>query len=283
MTKISDYKAELLQRVQAAASEKLGSGTEQLLDLAESDNKIMALIERLADPATSAVDQINAMNTLSAVSIFSKVLPTRSADLTNALRGLINSSNAEVQRQALSLLSIKGDEVAQDYLRAELKSEKPEAEKSVPTHQAITMLGLHIKSIEKNLLLSIAQNPPDNESLFQAVRHLPADAETVGVLTRILQDESKPLATRALIPGIVNNVDPKGFATIAKRMLEEQGAASEIAPYLARGVASIEPDKDQKEVEEAREVIRSMAPTGPASFQQAAGQLTLPAGAQSNE
>ena len=145
------------------------------------------------------------------------------------------------------------------------------------------MLSAHDNASDKKLLLAIAQNPPDDASLIQAIRHLPADADTTPVLTKILQDESKPLAARALIPDIVNNFDPGGFSSIAKRMLEEQGAATEIAPYLARGVASIEPNKDQKEIEDARAVIRSMAPTGPDLFKEAASELTRPAGALSND
>lgn len=275
MTKISDYKAQLLQKVQEAG-DQLDSGAQKMLDLAGSDEQIVALIERLANPATSVNDQLSAINTLGVVSIFSKVLPTRSADLTNALRGLINSPDAEVRRQALSYLSLMGDEIAQQHLRTELESDKPEAEKSVPTHQAISMLGMDEKAVDKALLQAIAQNPPDEESLVQAVRHLPADADTAAVLMEILQDESKPIAARSLVPDIVNNVDPGGFAICAKRMLEEQGAEGEIAPFLARGVAGIRADNKQKEVEETKAVVRSLASAGPTSFQQAASQLMPP-------
>jgi hypothetical protein len=272
MTKISDYKAQLLQQVEKA-SDQLNSGTQEILDLAGSDEQIDALIKRLKDPATPAAEQISAISTLAAVSIFSKVLSTRSADLTNALRGLIYSPDAEVRRQALSYLSLRGDEVAQQHLRSELQSGKPEAEKSVPTYQAIAMLGVDKKAIDKALLLAIAKNPPDDKSLVQAVRHLPADKDTAGVLMGILQDDSKPIAARALIPDIVNNVDPGGFTAYAKRKLEEQGADSEIAPFLASGVANIQPDKDQHQVEETKTLIRSLTSGGPDSFLRAAMPL----------
>ena len=273
MTKASDYLATRLQQVQEASGQ-LNSGAQDMLDLAGSDEQIASLIKLLANPATSAADQISAISALAAVSIFSKVLPTRSADLTNALRGLINSPNPEVRRQALSYLSLRKDEVAQQHLRSELQSGKPEAEKSVPTYQAIAMLGADAKAIDKSLLLAIAKNPPDDESLVQAVRHLPADKETAGVLLDILQDESKPIAARALIPDIVNNVDPSGFASYAKRKLEQHGADSEIAPFLASGVANIQADKNYKEVEETKAVVRSLAPEGSDAFQQAASQLS---------
>lgn len=275
MTTASEYKAQILQQIQEAGDQG-DPDVQKMLDLAGSDKQIVELIKRLEDPATSTADQLSAMNTLGVVSVFSKVLPTRAADLTNALRGLITSPDAEVRRQALSYLSLTGDEVAQKHLREELDSDKPEAEKSVPTHLAISMLGADEKAIDKARLLSIAQNPPDDESLFQAVRHLPADADTADVLMEILEDESKPIATRALVPDIVNNVDPGRFAATAKRMLESQGAESEIAPFLARGVAGIQPDKDQAEVEETKTLIRSLTPAGPDSFRRAARQLMPP-------
>jgi hypothetical protein len=272
MTKISNYKAQILRQVQEA-SDQMDSGSQSMLDLATSDERIAALIERLVDPATPAADQLSAIKNLGVVSIFSRVLPTRSADLTNALRGLIDSRDAEVRRQALSILSLIGDEIAQQHLRAELDSDKPEAEKSVPTHQAIAMLCADEKAIDKALLLAIAQNPPDDESLVQAVRHLPADTDTVGVLMEILQDESKPIAARALVPDIVNNADPSGFAAYAKRMLNEQGTESEIAPFLARGVAGIRAENSQREVEETKEVVRTLASSSSDTFKQAASQL----------
>lgn len=274
MTKISDYKAQLLQQVQTASGQ-LDPGALKMLHLAASDEQIAALIKRLANPATPVADQLSALKDLGVVSNFSKVLPTRSADLTNALRGLINSPDAEVRRQALSSLSLMGDEVAQQHLRSELESGKPEAEKSVPTYQAIAMLGADAKAIDKALLLAIAQNPPDDESLVQAVRHLPADKDTAGVLMGILQDESKPIAARALIPDIVNNVDPSGFVAYAKRKLEEQGAGSEIAPFLASGVANIQPDKNQDQIEEAKTLIRSLTSANP-DFLKAASLLLPP-------
>jgi len=79
MTKISDYKARLLQQVQEA-SDKLGSGGQKMLDVAGSDEQIDALIALLKNPATPVAEQLHALNTLGVVSIFSKVSPTRSAD-----------------------------------------------------------------------------------------------------------------------------------------------------------------------------------------------------------
>jgi len=92
----------------------------------------------------------------------------------------------------------------------------------------------------------------------------------------ILQDESKPISARALVPEIVNKVDPSGFANIAKQMLDDQGLESEIAPYLAQGVASIELEEGEEDVQNIKEQILSLAEEGPDSFKKAAKLLTRP-------
>lgn len=272
MVDSSQYKAKLLREVQ----EKGGSNyadTEFVTDLAANSERIGELVARLTDPSASAVDLVGTIVALKAVRNFSKVLPAYSADLTNALRGLIKSPDAEVRRQALSYLSISGDEIAQGHLLDELKSDLPEEQKSVPTHQAISMLSVHDKGIDKGLLMSIAKDPPDEESLLQAVRHLPADEETEVVLTQILQDETQPISVRALIPDMAGTFDPSGFSKIAKKMLEEQGADTEIAPYLARGMANVQSSAGQEDVEGTKRVIWSLADKGSASFKQAAELL----------
>ncbi len=275
MTKISDYKAQLLRQVREA-SDQFDSGAQRLLDLAGNDEKIAAVIERLNNPETPVADKLSAIKDLHVVGNFSKVLPTRSADLTNALRGLIKAPDPEVRRQALSYLSLIGDEIAQQHLRAELEADSPEAEKSVPTYQAIAMLSAHDKGIDKGLLLAIVQNPPDDESLVQAVRHLPADADTVAVLTGMLQDESKPIAARALVPEIVSQVDPDAFASVAKRMLEEQGTESEITPFLAQGIANIQTGSNSADFQEALAEIRALLMKGNARFNQTVDPGTPP-------
>lgn len=269
MTEISDYKAGLLQSAQGK-EEDISSGAERLRELATSHDRIKDLIARLSDPDAEAEDLVNVLNDLKIISNFSKLLSKYSAEVTNALRGLMNSENPEVRRQALSYLALTGDGVAIEHLRDELEASRPEAEKSVPTSQAIAMLSVHEKGIDKQLLLNVVQNPPDNASLVEAVRHLPADAETTTALVALLEDAEKPIAARALVPDLVNKVDPGAFARIARRVLEEEGSDSEIAPYLARGAASIQSEQATDDVDALIGMIERMADEGSQSFKKAA-------------
>lgn len=272
MTQTSDYKSRLLSKVQAKTAEA-DTGTQRFMTLAGSDDQIAEVIARLTDPEAGPKDQLAALGDLHVITNFSKVLPTRSADLTNALRGLIGSPDAEVRRQALSILSLMNDEIAQQHLRDALTDKRPEAEKLVPTYQAIAMLAAHEKGIDKKLLLDIVENPPDDESLVQAVRHIPADEETAAALTRVLADEKRPLAARALVPDIVNNVDPGGFAATARKVLEDEGPDSGIAPFLARGAAGIRTGDTVQRVEDLKLTIRRMMAQGPSAFREAADML----------
>lgn len=272
MTQISDYKAQLLQSTQGV-EEGIGTGAERLRALASDDDRIKELIARLSNPDTQTEDQINALNDLKIISNFSKTLPTYSAEIANALRGMMTAKDPEVRQQALSYLALTGDAVALQHLRDELQTSLPEAEKSVPTSQAIAMLSVYEKGVDKVLLLDVVKNPPDNASLVEAVRHLPADEETADALVALLEDAEKPIAARALVPDLVNKVDPDTFAKTAQRILEDEGSNSEIAPYLARGAASIQSEQTTDDVNALKSLIESMATESGPEFKKAAELL----------
>ena len=273
MADIPDYQAEIREQVQNSRASK-ERPLPKAIERAASEDEIGALIETLMKGDSSAQELRAALSELHVISNFSKIIPARSAELKNALRGLVRAQDVEVRKQALAYLTLTGDDVAEQYLREELQSGLPEAERMVPTHQAIAMLSTHRKAIDTELLLTIAQDPPDEESLIQAIRHLPANTETAEVLSNILKDDSKPIAARALVPELISKADPVNFAEIAKTMLKAEGAESEIAPYLARGVASIQPDLDEEAIEEIKAIVLSIAESGDAKFEQAARAIS---------
>ena len=115
------------------------------------------------------------------------------------------------------------------------------------------------------------QKPANDQSLLQAIRHLPADKDTADVLMGILQDKSKPIAARALIPDIVNNVDPSGFA--ASREMEARGTGrSQRDCAIPGGRRQCQPGKSQGR-SKTKTLIRSLIPASPNSFLRAAMPL----------
>jgi len=232
MSKAKDYKKTLRARVEAA-TDPATTGALDFVALAHDTEQVDALIETLTSDTVSKGDKLSALTRLQIIDMFSRALPTKSAKLIGAMRGLIQASDTEIRVQALKQLTLIEDEVAQEMLHEQLLSAAPEANKLVPTHMAIALLGLHEKSLDTTLLLEIAKSPPDEKSRFEAVRHLPVDDDTLPTLVGILTNNNMPARTRALVPQMISEFEPTQFLIVAEELLGDDGLDTEIASILA--------------------------------------------------
>jgi len=240
------------------ANENLEIGNKTILDLAGNEEEINKLIDNLSDENQSAEEKNHALHKLNAISIFSDVLPTKMPEYINALRGLLDAENPDIRLQAFSTLSAMKDEYAQEKLTEILNSDTKEEDKSIPTHNAIAMLGFDEKAVDHKVLKKIVKDPPNHESLVQAIRHLEADEETFEILKDIMEDESKPIEARSMVPEIINTLNPSGFLNSVQKMLDEQGGDTDMVPFLARGIAGLEELESEGELEETKDKMRNI-------------------------
>ncbi len=258
----SNYKAKILEELKAD-KEAPDADLEEILSLSSDDEKVMELINRLSGNECSAREKQGALSDLQLISNFSSVLTSRTVEYTNAMRGLLDHDDRGLQQQAYRSLAVMKDEVVQNRLLEELNSDKAEDEKTIPTYQAIALLGFDDKVLDCALLSKVVQNPPDDDSLVEAVRHMPADEEALPILIEIMNDVSKPMVARSLVPDIVNNINPATLLAETSKILQEETTDYEIVPYLARSVAEIEYDDIKIEVEEAKQVFREYVDKNP--------------------
>ncbi|MEL6105582.1 MAG: hypothetical protein AAFU85_06085 [Planctomycetota bacterium] len=245
MNASDDYRAKLLNEIQGDDTESSGED-DPIQELSGDEEKIQRLIEALRDPSVPTSAKKSSLAQLSVISIFSSVLRRKMPDYVNALRGLIEDADGSLRVQACGTLSVMKDEVVQQRLQADLESEKPETERIVPTHQAIGMLGFDEKALDYGVLKRIVQNPPSGESLVAAIRHLPASADSYELLSKVLENDSNPLAARALVPDRISQIDPRGFLALVARLLERRKQVVDLAPYLARAVGEIEARSEER-------------------------------------
>lgn len=285
MTVQDEYRQQILDQLQRPATDAAAAAAvdpQEIQQLAGDESKIQNLIDILNDKSSSAKSKQNALNRLNVISVFSPVLPRKMPDYVNALRGLLDDEDSGVRTCAFGTLASMKDDVAQERLQAELQSDQPEAERTVPTHHAISMLGFDEKALDHGVLRRIAENPPTEESLVAAIRHLPADSESYEVLKKVMEDDSRPLQARALVPDMINNVNPRDFLASVDKMLTEKGADYDLAPYLARGVGGIESGPTagaltadatlSADIDRTKSIFRGLLPNSPESFQKAANE-----------
>ena len=103
-----------------------------------------------------------------------------------------------------------------------------------------------------------------------------------------MEDDSQPLEARALVPDMINNVNPRDFLASVEKMLREKGSEFDLAPYLARGVGGIEAETVNPaleasirsaptstttlsaEIEKTKSIFEELLPDSPESFKRAA-------------
>ena len=285
MNASDEYRQQLLDELKGGETD-VSPDQKEMQELAGSESKIACLIDVLNDKSSSADSKQSALDRLDVISVFSPVLPRKMPDYVNALRGLMDDDDSDVRIHAYGRLAAMKDEVAQERLQSELQSDKPEADRIVPTHQAIGMLGFDEKSLDYGVLRKIAENPPSERSLVAAIRHLPADSESYVVLKGVMEDDSRPLEARSLVPDKISNVNPRDFLASVEKMLKEKGSECDLAPYLARGVGGIEAESVNRalearsapastttlnaEIEKTKSVFKELLPDSPESFNRAA-------------
>ena len=275
---ISEYRNKLLSEISESRAE-LDERTKAILGLAGDGEKISETIAVINDANSSPKETAAAIDALHTVSVFSPVLRTKMPEMVNALRGQMRSQDASIRRRAFGSLAAMKDEVAQERLIAEIKSEKPEEEKLVRTSEAIAMLGKDEKALPASLLRDIASNPPDTASLIESIRHLPADRDSMDLLTEVMRNDELPLEARAMIPEKVCEIDPVAFLDTARSLLESEGAAHDLGPFLVRGIAGVsQPEAAAEvaaEVEKTKSMIRGMLDDSPDTFRSLARDLLL--------
>ena len=256
----ADYRKQLLDDIQQD-DEQLDSCSQEFIDLSGDDGKIKSLIDALTNTATPTKAKLAAMQDLNVVSNFSPVLSTRMPDYVNAMRGLLDDPDPEVKQQAFLSLTAMKDEIAQQKLLDELQSPKTESEKIVPTYKAIAMLGMDEKALNSQLLQFIAQNPPDDASLIEAVRHIPADKDSMPILVSIMEDESKPTNARTIVSNMINSYDPLIFLDTAQKMVENKTATLnlEVARNIVEGVSELATTQVEAERQGVKKLRKALA------------------------
>lgn len=269
---ISEYRKQLLAAVESAEPD-LDEGTRAILDLAGNARELRNQIKLISDDKRSAEEKAAAIDRLNAASVFSPVLRTKMPELVNALRGQLSSQDEPVRHRAFGTLAAMKDEVAQERLVAEIESEESEQEKLVPTAVAIAMLGQDEKALPTPLLLRVAAAPPDEVSRIEAIRHLPADKESLATLEAIMLEDRHPLEARAMASAKISHADPSAFLETAETLLETKGADHDLAPFVVQELSEIADQVEPSRLEKTKRMIEGMLDASPEQFKSSADEL----------
>jgi hypothetical protein len=247
---IKDYRRQLEQQVARAQSAQVEP--EVVLEAATTESHAAALgrrvraedpstahvapLERLADPHEAPPVRLAALGLLKQLAISSPTFPEWRPLFLEALRRAL--SEPELRAAALEVLTNERDRYTQEKLLAGLRD--PD-QALVPPDQALRLLSSDPHADVRAMAREIANTPPDEATLLQALKILAGDPESVAGFKSLLADSSQSLPVRKLAATALNNLAPEALQPAAEPRLEAvtEAAVAGGEPELAKHIGAL--------------------------------------------
>jgi len=223
---IKDYRRQLEQQVtEEGAQVELeavpGSPAEALGRQVRDEDPRTAHIEplaRLADPNEAPEVRLVALGLLKLLSFSSPTFPEWRPMFFEALRRAL--SEPELRAAALEVLTQSRDRFAQEKL---LEGLRDPGQALVPPDQALRLLSSDPHADVRDVARSVAAEPPDEETLLQAMKVLAGDPRSVEGFKSMLADSSQSLPVRKMAATALNNLAPEALPAAEDPQLEAVG------------------------------------------------------------
>jgi len=198
------------------------------------------------------------------------------ASFRDALRAVAEDKNEDLRTQALEMLAIDKDEVAQQLL---LRGLQTPSEALVSTAKAVQLLAHDDHGAAIPVARGILRGDYDLDTKEEALRALASDPGSTGLFADILADRSQPPRLRSLSASGLRAVDPQRFAQLAQRIVTDdreddevrtnalgaldhlKGFSSKVDPTFADAISKIEQSGKSDDLRAAaRRFLQSRTP-----------------------
>jgi hypothetical protein len=143
----------------------------------------------------------------------------------DALRAVAEDKNEKLRTQALEMLAIDKDEVAQQLL---LRGLQNPGQALVSTAKAVQLLAHDDHGAAVPVAHRILRGNYDLDAKEEALRALASDPGSTGLFADILADRSQPQRLRSLSASGLRAVDPQRFAQLAQRIVADDREDDEV-------------------------------------------------------
>jgi hypothetical protein len=143
----------------------------------------------------------------------------------DALRAVAEDKNEKLRTQALEMLAIDKDEVAQQLL---LRGLQNPGQALVSTAKAVQLLAHDDHGAAIPVAHRILGGNYDLDTKEEALRALASDPNSTNLFADILADRSQPQRLRSLSASGLRSVDPQRFAQLAQRIVTDDREDDEV-------------------------------------------------------
>lgn len=147
------------------------------------------------------------------------------ASFRDALRAVAEDKDENLRTQALEMLAIAKDEVAQQLL---LRGLQNPVQALVSTAKAVQLLAHDDHGAAIPVARRILGGDYDLDAKEEALRALASDPNSTGLFADILADRSQPQRLRSLSASGLRLVDPQRFAELAQRIVTDDREDDEV-------------------------------------------------------
>ena len=186
------------------------------IEVGKRHDLIDMVIGLLRDSAEPAEVRLAALRVLQQSSFRAATFNPKLPEYLDALRTIIDDSDASLRQQALEILAQEKDEYAQRRL---LEGLKDPSVALVPPGKAVQLLGYDIHAEHYPILRNMVQNPPSPEAKQEAVRLLAADPTSKDLLMERLQDTDEVRDVRIASAAALQSLAPAEFEEQAKQIV----------------------------------------------------------------
>ena len=186
------------------------------IEVGKRHDLIDMVIGLLRDSAEPAEVRLAALRVLQQSSFRAATFNPKLPEYLDALRTIIDDSDASLRQQALEILAQEKDEYAQRRL---LEGLKDPSVALVPPEKAVQLLGYDIHAEHYPILRDMVQNPPSPEAKQEAVRLLAADPTSKDLLMERLQDKDEVRDVRIASAAALQSLAPAEFEEQAKQIV----------------------------------------------------------------
>lgn len=243
-SKSSNARLAALKRIGSISDDTNAGKAMELIDDHKTNEKIRALLlqkvaqyfgdeesflEKLTlmlnDQSLSSSVREAAFKGLQTNSFSSLTFQSRRPVYLAALRTLVDDKNDRLRESAIEYLAMNRDEYVQRRLVEGLENPRKKITKS---ELAIQYLAYDLHADHYPILRKLAKKPPNKKTRMEALRNLSADAASIPLLSKILEDKEEDAEVRHLCGVALQRLDSEKFSKIASKIIKANGEHEEL-------------------------------------------------------
>jgi hypothetical protein len=218
----------------------------------ENDENLEAVLNVLRNKDESMKMRLGALESLQAASFSVDTFAPYRGDYFATLRKIADDPDPELRQRVLGLLMREKDGFAQTKLLEGLKNPDKAL---VPPEKALQLLSYDVHAEAYSAARDIVKKPPNDVARREALRLLAADANSVPLFEKLLNDKNELREIRQISASALHALKPEKLQEHARRILLDKSDYDDIK---ATSLTALEQFGDEEALGKDKALLKSV-------------------------